>query len=236
MKKIIYSMIFLCSLLVGCQENEMNTFDHEGAVYFQLTSNWSDGVDSVVYSFAGKIIEQDTLWLQIDLMGEAVDYDRTLRLVVDAENTTAAEGIHYAALQPEYLLPAGAYQVLVPVVLYNKDPMLEERSFQLGMRLEPTSDLQLGLTTRTKVRVILTAMLMKPSYYENELVYYFGAYSKAKHEICIQVLGEDFPATYEEFSAEWEYWTAAGTYMDNYFYENYPIMDPETNMPIEPWL
>ena len=234
--KILYAIGFWCILLVACQENEMNTFDHEGAVYFQLTSNWSDGVDSVVYSFAGKTIEQDTLWLLVDLMGEAVDYDRALRLVVDAENTTAVEGTHYAALQPEYILPAGAYQVQVPVVLYNKDPMLEERSFQLGMRLEPTSDLQLGLTARTKVRVLLTAMLMKPSYYEKGLSYYFGTYSKAKHEICIQVLGEDFPATYEEFSNNWDYWVAAGSYMDNYFYENYPIIDPETNMPIEPWL
>ena len=120
--KILYAIGCWCILLVACQENEMNTFDHEGAVYFQLTSNWSDGVDSVVYSFAGKTIEQDTLWLLVDLMGEAVDYDRALRLVVDAENTTAVEGTHYAALQPSYILPAGAYQMQIPVVLYNKDP------------------------------------------------------------------------------------------------------------------
>ena len=234
--KILYAIGFWCILLVACQENEMNTFDHEGAVYFQLTSNWSDGVDSVVYSFAGKTIEQDTLWLLVDLMGEAVDYDRALRLVVDAKNTTAAEGTHYAALQPSYILPAGAYQMQIPVVLYNKDPQLEEQPFQLAMQLEPTEDLQLGLTNRTKVRLILTSMLMKPTYYEDLLIYYFGPYSKAKHELCIQILGQDFPATYDDFDADYEYWVAAGTYMDNYFYENYPIIDPETNMPIEPWL
>lgn len=234
--KILYAISFWCILLVACQENEMNTFEHEGAVYFQLTSNWSDGVDSLVYSFAGKTVKQDTIWMQVDLMGEAIASDRAFKMSVDPESTTAVEGTHYAALQSEYILPAGAYQVQVPVILYNGDPLLEERSFQLAVQLEPTSDLQLGLTARTKVRVILTSMLFKPSYYENGLVYYFGNYSKAKHEICIQVLGEDFPATYEDFIADWEYWTAAGAYMDNYFYENYPVIDPETNMPIEPWL
>ena len=211
MKKILYVIGFWCLLLAGCQENEMNTFDHNGAVYFQLASNWSDGVDSVVYSFAGKVIEQDTIWLQVDLMGEAVDHDRSVKLAVDAENTTAVEGTHYAALQPSYILPAGAYQMQIPVVLYNKDPQLEEQSFQLAIQLEPTQDLQLGLTARTKARIVLTAMLVKPSYWESQY-------------------------TREEFIANAEWWIAAGTYMDNYFYENYPIIDPETNMPIEPWL
>ena len=51
MKKIFYAMVFCGALLAACQENEMNTFDSEGAVYFQLASNWADAVDSVVYSF-----------------------------------------------------------------------------------------------------------------------------------------------------------------------------------------
>ena len=236
MKKTFYAMVFCGALLAACQENEMNTFDSEGAVYFQLASNWADAVDSVVYSFAGKTIAEDTVWLQVDLMGEAVDRDRTLKLSVDAENTTAVEGTHYEALQPSYVLPAGAYQMQVPVVLYNKDPMLESKSFQLAVQLEPTADLQLGLTARTKARIQMTAMLIRPAYWDELLVYYFGPYSKRKHEICIQVLGQDFPVTYDDFiNGNYEYWVAAGTYMDNYFYENYPIND-ETDIPIEPWL
>ena len=192
---------------------------------------------TLLYSFAGKTIAEDTVWLQVDLMGEAVGHDRTLKLSVDAENTTAVEGTHYEALRSSYVLPAGAYQIQVPIVLYNNDPVLENSTLQLAMQLEPTADLQLGLANRTKVRIQMTAMLTPPSYWNDLLVYYFGPYSKAKHEICIQVLGQDFPASYDEFmSGNYEYWVAAGTYMDNYFYENYPIIDPETNMPIEPWL
>ena len=42
----------------------------------------------------------------------------------------------------------------IPVVLYNKDPRLEEEAFQLVLDLEPSDDLELGLTARTTVRVI----------------------------------------------------------------------------------
>lgn len=236
MKKIFYAMVFCGALLAACQENEMNTFDSEGAVYFQLVSNWSNKVDSVIFSFAGNPLDKDTVWLQVDLMGEAVDYDRTLKVSVDAENTTAVEGLHYEALQPSYILPAGAYQMQVPVVLYNKDPMLESKTFQLAVQLEPTVDLQLGLTSRTKARIQISSMLEKPVYYDILLVLYFGPYSRCKHELCIQVLGRDFPATNEECLADIYYWMAAGSYMDAYFYDNYPIIDPETNLPIEPWL
>ena len=38
----------------ACQENEMNGFENDGAVYFQLNAtDWTNTADSIVYSFAG---------------------------------------------------------------------------------------------------------------------------------------------------------------------------------------
>lgn len=150
MKKIVYSIIFLCSLLVGCQENEMNTFDNEGAVYFQLNAtNWSDMSDSIVYSFAGKDEMKVTLNLQVDLMGEAVDYDREICLIIDQKLTTAKEGVHYQALETSYILPAGAYTMQIPVTILGSDPDLEKKMVQLALQLKASNDLALGLSQRT---------------------------------------------------------------------------------------
>ena len=236
MKKIFYVFCFCSTLLTACQENEMDTFDSSGAVYFQLASDWNNATDSVIYSFAGNPLDFDTLWLQVDLMGKATDYDRTFLLAVDKEHTTAVEGTHYEALKSSYTLPAGTYQTQVPVVLYNKDPLLEtDTVFQLALQLKPTEDLQLGLGGRTNARVLLTAYLMKPSYWDEWGMYYiFGTYSKKKHEIIIQELGRDFPPTLDELNAETDYWYAAGYQMDNYF-EEHTVIDPETGYPIEPW-
>ena len=99
MKKIFYSILFFCGLLAGCQENEMTGFEKDGAVYFQIDANyWTNTGDSVVYSFAGKGVTEYTVNLQVDLMGEAVDWDREVRVSIDPELTTAEEGTHYRAL------------------------------------------------------------------------------------------------------------------------------------------
>lgn len=237
MRRISYMIGLILLGFYACQENEKNGFESEGAVYFQLnTGVWSDGRDSVVYSFAGKMSDTATMVLQVNLMGDAVDYERHVRVVVDREKTTAREGVHFAALAESYLLPAGAYSMTIPVVLYNTDPKLEERSFQLALALQPSDDLQLGLTARTTVRVLMSNMLVVPYYWESMyLDDYFGAYSKVKHEYIIREVGMDFPATEEEYSDNWDAWKAYSKYMDNFFYENYPIYD-ENGMAIEPWL
>lgn len=50
-------------------------------VYFQTNpSDWNNLADSVLYSFAGKDVTEKTLNLQVNLMGEAVGYDRKFRL------------------------------------------------------------------------------------------------------------------------------------------------------------
>ena len=68
MKKIWILGMFLGLLSIACRENEMNDFDSEGAVYFQLGSQWSNMADSVVYSFAGKTENTHTVKLQVNLL------------------------------------------------------------------------------------------------------------------------------------------------------------------------
>ena len=211
MKKLYYIILGLLVGLVACQENDKTDFDSNGAVYFQVNQgSWSDTRDSIVYSFAGKDGDSQTLNVQVNLMGGAVNYERHVRVVVNSGKTTAQEGIHYAAL--------------------------EEEAFQLVLDLEPSDDLELGLTARTTVRVIISNILTRPYYWEDMYMdYVFGPYSRVKHEYCIRELGMDFPQTLDEYGNNYEAWQAYGKYMDNFFYENYPILD-ENGLAIEPWL
>lgn len=228
--------MFLGLLLAACQENEMNGFDSEGAVYFQLSSLWGNTVDSIIYSFAGKAEDTYTVKLQVNLMGAAADHDRAVRLVVDKERTTAVEGTHYEALAASYTLPAGAYTMEIPLTLHGNDPALEKRSFQVAVKLEASDELQLGLSKRTAARVIVSKILIQPPYWEEAYMeYFFGPYSKVKHEHFMLELGRDFPATYDEYMDEYALWQAYSKHMDKYFTDHYPIRDEYGNE-IEPWL
>lgn len=240
MKKIIYIGMFVGLLAAACQENEMDGFESDGAVYFQLNSQWSNTVDSIVYSFAGKAEEAYTVKLQVNLMGVAVDYDRSVRLVVDHEHTTAKENVHYEALLPSYTLLANAYKIDIPIVLYGSDPELEERAFRLTVRLEASEDLQLGLSKRTVAKVIFSKQNTIPVWWNMDFYgfafgdYLFGAYSKVKHEHFMLELGKDFPGTYDELMDSSEEWQVYSKHMNNYFIEHYPIYD-ENGYAIEPW-
>ena len=104
----------------------------------------------------------------------------------------------------------------------------------LALRLEPTDDLALGVTERTEMRVLISNMLKRPSYWDSVIKYYFGTYSRTKHELCIEILGEDFPETSAEYYENSTWWEVSGQYMSNYFEENYPVYD-ENGAVIEPW-
>ena len=235
MKKICYIMVGLLIGLAACQENDKTGFDNDGTVYFQVNQNsWKDMSDSIVYSFAGKDGDTQTVNLHVNLLGNTVDYERHVRLAVNAEKTTAQEGLHYAALEKEYILPAGAFSLNIPVVLYNKDLRLEKEAFQLALDLQPSEDLGLGLTARTAVRIIVSNVLTRPYYWDEYMDYVFGTYSRVKHEHIIHEIGMDFPPTEDEFYDNYQAWDAYAKYMDNYFYENYPIYD-EDGIAIEPW-
>ena len=232
MKRIFYALCFWGLLLSACQENEMNGFENDGAVYFQLNAtDWTNTADSIVYSFAGKGVTEYMVNLQVDLMGEAVDWDREVRVSIDPELTTAEEGTHYRALETSYVLPAGAYNMQIPVTILGTDPRMENQAFQLAIRLEPSADLGLGLSQRTLARIQFSAMLTMPYYWDE---FYWGEYSKVKHEKLIELLGVDFPATEDEYYDDYDLWDAYCNYLSQWFAENYPVNDEYGN-PIDPW-
>ncbi len=236
MKKIYVWMGLLALLFAACQENELDRYEGEGAVYFQASaSSWISEADSIVCSFAGKEEDAMTVKLLVNLLGNPVEKDRKVKIEIDKELTTAKEGVHYAPLAVEYTLPAGSMQMEIPVEVYNKDVKLEEEAVQLAVRLLPSDDLQLGIAKRTSLRLLISNIMLKPYYWEDfYLDYDFGTYSKVKHEIFIRILGVDFPADADEFDEQYDLWAQRGIYMDTYFTDNYPIYD-ENGMVIEPW-
>ena len=208
MKKLGY--IFLCMVaLWGCQDNADYPFKGKDAVYFQLQTDdyyWTETLDSMVYTFAGKGVDEDTLWVRVNLQGDAVSHAREILVVTDEEKTTAEAGLHYEALK-------SAYELLA---------------------LKPSDELDLGITDRQTCRLLVSDKLDKPLYWDGTISYDFGEYSRRKHELCIQILGMDFPAEASEYSAESRMWDVYGAYMSNYFEENYPVYD-ENDKIIEPW-
>lgn len=241
-------LFFLVVLMTGCKENKYEGFESDGSVYFQTSAtNWTIVNAGTNYSFAGKTIEQDTVWMQVNLLGTPVDYDRQFVIAPNEQNTAVA-GKHYEAFKDAYVMKAGEMITKVPVVIYNSED-IKTQLIRLSFSLVPTSDLGTGLQGRTSYYIDITNFLNKPTYWdepydpyigtdwEGEYVIrasdYWGPYSRVKHELCLELLGQDFPDDLMILLGD-AYWTAASSYMSQYFAEHYPVYDENGNI-IEPW-
>ena len=241
--------LFLFALLLtGCKENKYEGFESEGSVYFQTNAdNWTIVNAGTNYSFAGKAIEQDTVWMQVNLLGTPVDHDRQFIIATNEQNTAVA-GKHYEAFKDTYVMKAGEMTAKVPVVIYNSED-IKTQLIRLSFSLIPTNDLGIGLQGRTDYYIDITSFLNKPSYWDEpwdpyagtawEGYYiicaadYWGPYSRVKHELCLEILGKDFPEDLMTLLSD-DYWYAANRYMSQYFAEHYPVYDENGNI-IEPW-
>lgn len=229
MKKI-FVIVFAVAAAWGCSENVNTGFDSDGAVYFQLnTSSWGDARDSLNFSFVGNPGTEARLNLRVMLMGDASERERKVRVNVDRERTTAVEGTHYAALQPEYTIAAGDFHTEIPVTLYRTDD-LETAPRVLTLELEASPDLSPGLTARTRARIIFTDQLLKPDDWEDNQGWVFGVWSRVKHEKCLELIGPAFPDNFEDHT----HMSNSGSLASRWFENNYPVYDENGNV-IEPW-
>lgn len=144
MKKLLYLMFLLPLCIVSCNEDEIMTFEDEDAgIYFQYGGqtrffiNIDAYYDSMFVAW-GRVADRVTdtvVYTRLRTMGKVRDYDRKVRVVVDAENTTAIEGVHYRVDFSNIVVPAGASEVQVPVTLLRDESLLTQE-YRLMLKVE----------------------------------------------------------------------------------------------------
>lgn len=235
MSRVILYLSVLVIIITSCSKNDKMTFDAKPSIYFQLSDEHGQSeVDSLLYSFAMGTKTVDTVALNVRIMGEAADYDRYFKAEIVSELTTASEQIHYSLIADEYIVPAGAINSQLPVVLFNSDPLLRDSALSIGLEIIESEDFELGAKEKLVAKLIFSDKLVKPSTW-NYLKYWFGDYNPTKHKISLELFGEDFPQTNQEYFQSYGKWATYGTYLNKYFIENYPYYD-EDGVVIEPWL
>ena len=144
MKKLLYLAFILPLCMFSCNEDEIMTFEDEDAgIYFQTGQqqrfyiNIDAYYDSIPVEW-GRIADHITdtvLYTRLRTMGKVRDYDRKVRVVVDQENTTAVEGVHYRVDFSNIVVPAGAAEVQVPVT-FLRDKSLLTQEYRLMLKVE----------------------------------------------------------------------------------------------------
>jgi hypothetical protein len=234
MKKLIFNITMLSLVLVAffsCDNTSDFVYNEKDAVYFSVS-------DSIYYSFIGNLENSNTIEIPINIMGDASSMDRTYKVIVDQENTTAQVGLHYKALDESYTFGADLFTDNLSLEVYKTDPALETEDRVITLQLVASDDFDLGYTDKLELKVYITNQIIKPSYWDNFLDLYFGEYSKVKHNIAISIMGHDFPYLESEAISTdagygYGYWTVQGRITSQYFVEN-EVYD-ENGARIYPW-
>lgn len=214
MKRLVYIWVlfFFC---VACERDLMSYAGGE-AIYFAVQRGHEWGSERnwpyLPYSLAefGTIL-QDTLTVEIKVMiiGEEKDYPRPFKVVVNPDSTTAKEGVHYQALDDEYILKANSSYAYVPITVYRQ-PEMQTDTVMLGVKLVAnehfsltfdefdkmekftTGDVVYESFDATMHKILMTDIMVEPKMWSK---FEFGKFSPQKLNLMCQKLGY----TYEDF-------------------------------------
>ena len=115
MKKILY-MIALVWMGIGMMscEKEIKDYDGEEGVYFfvQWGAEWGDTTKWANQSytpveFVNVLGDTYDVKVRVMITGRTKDYDRTFRMVVDKDTTTAVENLNYEPFEEMQVVKAG---------------------------------------------------------------------------------------------------------------------------------
>ncbi|TJY63966.1 DUF4843 domain-containing protein [Sphingobacterium alkalisoli] len=193
MKKINYFILALIAImsLYGCKEAELKLYEQDANIYFDLNR---DDRDSIVYTFAYDMTKAvDTVYLPVRITGHRLPQGSTYKAYVEQDSSTAVPELHYKPLEDNYSIVANSGRAWLPLILYNVSD-LEERSVSVILKLQGTEDFGVENPNIIRARVILSARLEKPHWWDQWL----GDYSRAKHQLFILVTGLDYMTNTDE--------------------------------------
>ncbi|OQP42826.1 hypothetical protein A4H97_11750 [Niastella yeongjuensis] len=201
MKKIWILLLAAVVLITACQKKEIKGFQGTANIVFAVNSQ-----DSVLYTFAlHPERTKDTVWVPVNISGERSDKDRAFSITIVDSATTAVVGKHFDALKDQYVIPANAGSMWLPIIIYNTDPLLEQRALNLVLRLVPTADFNTEIKDVSTVRVVFSNRFEKPAWWFRTPG---GPYSIVKHKLFRLAATTDEVSTKSENAPIWIYYTA----------------------------
>lgn len=142
MKKLIrfFGILIAVVIFSACEKDEIMSFQGEPALNFSSV-DISDPVYEEEYSFLTNPEDEHIHEVQVQIMGDAVDHDRTFEVEVINDSLTTATPEQYEIL--EGIVPAGEFTGTLFIKLF-KSPELDDKSVFLHLKIVGSPDFQSG--------------------------------------------------------------------------------------------
>lgn len=215
--KYIYLVTFLLALSVSCQKDEIMTFNLEDTgIYFQngsqtrLFINSESYYDSIDFSFGvtSEHVKDTIIYAKLKTMGKVKEYDRPVKMSIDAAYTTAEEGKHYTVDLSKAVIPASSSSIEFPITLHRASDLMNNK-VQLMLKLEDNEHFKIIFTEQKNTNV-----------HADE-----GA----------QIMADRFKIIISEIYTQPGYWSFATGYFGTWTVDKYKYINNYFDIPIEDW-
>jgi len=149
MKRIIYCLLLPVIVLLSAScKKEMMNYEGMDGIYFAVRSGPATTAPSgwawrpytnveFVKMTAG--IKEYVANIKVTITGTIKDYDRTFKVEVNPDSTTARAGVDYVPLAETYTLPANSTDGYIPVTI-KRTAEMQTALKKLGLRLVANED------------------------------------------------------------------------------------------------
>lgn len=251
MRRFIIILFAGASILTGC-EKDLDTYHGESGIYFDHIKNQNVlRADTLPFPW-GKLdgdIKEEKVSLQINLIGNVVDYDRKFQVtVVPSDDPEAAvEGVDYKPFQTDCMIPANEASTTIDITLLRTE-ILQTEKRMLTVKLNETDELKFlysreAVDKDKNVRridlqrvIVMDETLPVPSWwYGSRIKNIFGDYSMKKAITICNVMDIDREEWLSnDFGNREAYLKFVGQYMHRWLQEqNPPIYEEDGETPME---
>jgi hypothetical protein len=186
MKKILLIFAGICLLaLPGCQEDKVDLYS--GEHYIRFIKNLTLDSTTVAFLFAPGKTELDST-LIVETTGLSYPDEKTYKISVDRQFTTAVEGTHFK-LPDKTAFKAGAVRDTLAVKFFRTEDM-KSHIYRLVLRVEENENFKLGQLQYQYKVFLIHDNISQPGWWTASVsTSYLGAYSDLKYQYFIDVTG-----------------------------------------------
>jgi len=197
MNRLIYFALFLAAVATGCSKADELLYTDIARVQLADTSAMSS-----TFVYEPGSVTRDTVYIQVNTIGNIVNADRPVKLVQVTETgvaNPAVAGVHFVpfddpSLKELMVVKVNAVTAMLPVVLL-RDASLKENTYRLRLELAGNDAFGLG-ETKSRSKAIIFSDRLERFYSwrvdgtQASAFITFGKYSTRKHQFMIDYLGE----------------------------------------------
>jgi hypothetical protein len=198
MKRLIYfAMVVLAATAIGCGKTEGLLYSDIARLQLNDTATVSS-----TFVYEASTIIRDTVYIQVNTIGEMANVDRAVKFVQVSNKTDlfpAVSGQHFVpfddpSLKNLMVIKANTVKAKIPVVLL-RDASLKTNTYRLRLQLAANDQFALGEVQSRGVSILFSDRLERfyswrfdngtaPAFYT------FGKYSTRKHQFMVDNLHE----------------------------------------------